>query len=55
MLVASFTFTGRCLAGLIAVSGTIALWMQAPRIRRRLDAITGLVLVGLGVPLAAES
>jgi threonine/homoserine/homoserine lactone efflux protein len=41
--------------GLIAVSGTIATWMRMPRIRRRLDALTGLVLVGFGVRLATET
>jgi threonine/homoserine/homoserine lactone efflux protein len=41
--------------GLIAVSGTIAAWMASPRIRRRLDALTGLVLVGFGVRLATET
>ncbi|MFT4265428.1 MAG: LysE family translocator [Nocardioides sp.] len=40
---------------LIAVSATITTWMQTPRIRRRLDALTGLVLVGFGVRLATES
>ena len=30
-------------------------WMTTPRVRRRLDAITGSVLVGFGVRLAAES
>lgn len=41
--------------GLIAVSGTIANWMAQARIRRRLDALTGLVLVGFGVRLATET
>ena len=41
--------------GLIVVSGTIATWMKVPRIRRRLDALTGLVLVGFGLRLATES
>jgi threonine/homoserine/homoserine lactone efflux protein len=41
--------------GLIAVSGTIATWMREPRIRRRLDALTGLVLVGFGIRLATET
>ncbi|UDY23657.1 LysE family translocator [Nocardioides sp. Kera G14] len=40
--------------GLIAVSGTIATWMQTPHIRRRLDAVTGVVLIGFGVRLATE-
>ena len=42
-------------AGLVAASGTIADWMQTPRIRKRLDTLTGLVLVGFGVRLATES
>jgi len=41
--------------GLIAVSGTVASWMRTPHIRRRLDALTGLVLVGFGVRLATEA
>lgn len=41
--------------GLIAVSGTIATWMSMPRIRRRLDALTGLVLVAFGLRLATEA
>jgi RhtB (resistance to homoserine/threonine) family protein len=42
-------------AGLVVASGTIAGWMQTPRIRRRLDTLTGLVLVGFGVRLATEA
>lgn len=42
-------------AGLIAASGAITGWMQAPRIRKRLDTLTGLVLVGFGVRLATEA
>jgi threonine/homoserine/homoserine lactone efflux protein len=41
--------------GLIAVSGTVSGWMRSPRIRRRLDAVTGMVLLGFGVRLATES
>jgi threonine/homoserine/homoserine lactone efflux protein len=41
--------------GLIALSGTVGAWMTVPRIRRRLDALTGLVLVGFGLRLAAET
>lgn len=40
--------------GLVALSGTVSAWMRSPRIRRRLDALTGLVLVGFGVRLATE-
>lgn len=42
-------------AGLIGVSATIADWMSTARIRRRLDALTGLVLIGFGLRLAAEA
>ena len=41
--------------GLIALSSTVSAWMAAPRIRRRLDTLTGLVLVGFGLRLATES
>jgi threonine/homoserine/homoserine lactone efflux protein len=41
--------------GLIALSGTVATWMRTPHIRRRLDAVTGLVLVGFGLRLATEA
>ena len=41
--------------GLVAVSGTVAHWMRVPRIRRRLDALTGLVLVAFGIRLATET
>jgi threonine/homoserine/homoserine lactone efflux protein len=40
---------------LIALSGRVATWMQTPRIRRRLDATTGAILVGFGIKLATES
>lgn len=42
-------------AGLIGVSATIATWMATDRIRRRLDAVAGLVLVGFGLRLASEA
>lgn len=41
--------------GLIVLSSTVSAWMGAPRIRRRLDALTGLVLVAFGLRLATES
>jgi threonine/homoserine/homoserine lactone efflux protein len=41
--------------GLIALSGTVSTWMGTPGIRRRLDALTGLVLVGFGLRLAIEA
>jgi threonine/homoserine/homoserine lactone efflux protein len=40
--------------GLIALSTTVSAWMSAPRIRRRLDTLTGVVLVGFGLRLATE-
>jgi threonine/homoserine/homoserine lactone efflux protein len=39
---------------LIAVSGRITSWMATGHIRRRLDRVTGLVLVGFGLRLALE-
>lgn len=42
-------------AGLVAASGTVATWMRTPRVRRRLDAFTGVVLVGFGLRLAIEA
>ncbi|MFE7721742.1 LysE family translocator [Nocardia rhizosphaerihabitans] len=42
-------------AALVVASGSISTWMQTARIRRRIDAITGVVLVGFGVRLATES
>lgn len=41
-------------AALVVASGSISAWMQTTRIRRRIDALTGLVLVGFGVRLAIE-
>lgn len=40
---------------LIALSGTVSRWMGTPRIRRRLDGLTGVVLIGFGVRLATEA
>jgi len=48
-------FSAIYFAALIALSGTVARWMSTPRIRRRLDAMTGLVLVGFGVRPATEA
>jgi threonine/homoserine/homoserine lactone efflux protein len=42
-------------AALVAISTTVASWMGTARIRRRLDALTGLVLVGFGLRLATEA
>jgi len=41
--------------GLVALSGRVSTWMRSPRIRRRLDALTGLVIVGFGLRLATEA
>jgi RhtB (resistance to homoserine/threonine) family protein len=40
---------------LLAFASRLTEWMTTPRVRRRLDAVTGTVLVGFGVRLAAES
>jgi len=40
---------------LLALASRVTGWMSTPRIRRRLDALTGTVLVGFGVRLALES
>lgn len=48
-------FTALYFTFLIALSAAVAAWMGRPRIRRRIDAVTGLVLVGFGVRLAAEA
>ncbi|MBN9619022.1 MAG: LysE family translocator [Actinobacteria bacterium] len=42
-------------AVLLSLAGRVSAWMGAPRIRRRLDAVTGAVLVGFGIRLAVES
>ena len=39
---------------LLLVAGRITAWMGNPRIQRRLDRATGLVLIGFGVRLAVE-
>lgn len=41
-------------AALLALAQRVTGWMTTPRIRRRLDTITGTVLVGLGLRLALE-
>lgn len=41
-------------AVLIAASGRVTHWMSAVHIRKRLDRITGLVLIGFGLKLVAE-
>jgi threonine/homoserine/homoserine lactone efflux protein len=40
---------------LLTFASRLATWMATPRVRRRMDAITGTVLLGFGVRLAAES
>jgi len=47
--------TAAYFAALVAVSSTVATWMSTARIRRRLDALTGMVLVGFGLRLATEA
>ncbi|WP_278262435.1 LysE family translocator [Nocardia sp. AG03] len=42
-------------AALVVAAGSISSWMRTTRIRRRIDAITGTVLIGFGVRLATES
>ena len=46
--------TAAYFAVLVGLSGKVTGWMQAPRVRRRLDALTGAVLVGFGIRLATE-
>ena len=40
---------------LLAFAARLVTWMTTPRIRRRLDAVTGSVLLGFGLRLAVES
>ncbi|MFN2562138.1 MAG: LysE family translocator [Jatrophihabitans sp.] len=40
---------------LLALASKVTAWMAAPRVRRRMDALTGTVLVGFGIRLAVES
>ncbi|HLY34857.1 MAG TPA: LysE family translocator [Jatrophihabitantaceae bacterium] len=39
---------------LLALAGRVTAWMNRPRTRRRLDAITGSVLIAFGIRLALE-
>lgn len=41
-------------AALLTLADRVTGWMTTPRIRRRLDAITGTILVGFGIRLVAE-
>ena len=40
---------------LLGLAATVTAWMHAPRIRRRMDVITGSILIGFGIRLATES
>jgi len=42
-------------AVLVALATRVSAWMTTPRVRRRMDALTGSVLVGFGARLAVES
>jgi len=46
--------TGLYFAILLALAARVTGWMSTPRIRRRLDSITGTVLIGLGLKLAID-
>lgn len=39
---------------LVLLAGRVTAWMDAPRTRRRLDALTGSVLIAFGIRLALE-
>lgn len=41
--------------GMLAFAARLGSWLTNPRVRRRLDAVTGMVLLGFGVRLAVES
>ncbi len=40
---------------LLVLAGRVTGWMKDPRIRRRLDRATGVILIGFGIRLAVES
>ena len=40
---------------LLRLASTVTDWMNTPRIRRRLDLVTGTMLIAFGVRLATES
>lgn len=40
---------------LLTLAGRVTRWMGSPRVRRRLDAMTGAVLIGFGASLVVES
>ncbi len=39
---------------LLVLAARVTKWMSEPRVRRRLDRATGLVLIGFGVRIATE-
>jgi threonine/homoserine/homoserine lactone efflux protein len=56
LLGAIFVLLTACYFGLLlAVSGPVTHWMSTKSIRRRMDRLTGLVLIGFGLKLAVES
>ncbi len=40
---------------LLTLAGKVTAWMNRPAVRRRLNMLTGVVLVGFGLRLATES
>jgi RhtB (resistance to homoserine/threonine) family protein len=46
--------TAMYFALLLTLAARVTRWMSEPRIRRRLDRVTGLVLIGFGVRIASE-
>jgi threonine/homoserine/homoserine lactone efflux protein len=40
---------------LLSLAGTVTTWMNTPRIRKRLDVVTGTMLIAFGLRLATES
>lgn len=46
--------TGLYFAVLLRLAGSVTRWMTQPSVRRRLDRLTGLVLIGFGVRLATD-
>jgi threonine/homoserine/homoserine lactone efflux protein len=41
-------------AALLVVAGHVTGWMNDPRVRRRLERVTGVILIGFGLRLAVE-
>ena len=46
--------TAMYFALLLALAARVTKWMSEPRVRRRLDRLTGLVLIGFGLRIASE-